>query len=60
VTAASLRQRPATQPRLGREPGCSRWVVSEAYAQLAAEGYLEARVGSGTRVRSLGPAAWTA
>jgi GntR family transcriptional regulator / MocR family aminotransferase len=37
--------------------GCSRWVVTEAYAQLAAEGYLAARVGSGTRVRPLGPAA---
>ncbi len=33
--------------------GTSRWVVTEAYEQLAAEGYLEARVGSGTRVRSL-------
>jgi len=31
--------------------GCSRWAVTEAYAQLAAEGYLEARPGSGTRVR---------
>ncbi len=30
---------------------CSRWVVTEAYAQLAAEGYLEARSGSATRVR---------
>jgi GntR family transcriptional regulator/MocR family aminotransferase len=30
---------------------CSRWVVTEAYEQLVAEGYLEARVGSGTRVR---------
>jgi GntR family transcriptional regulator / MocR family aminotransferase len=30
---------------------CSRWVVTEAYAQLTAEGYLEARTGSGTRVR---------
>src|SRR5215217_2308994 len=39
---------------LAEELGCSRWVVTEAYAQLAAEGYLEARVGSGTRVRSHG------
>jgi GntR family transcriptional regulator/MocR family aminotransferase len=31
--------------------GCSRWAVTEAYAQLSAEGYLEARPGSGTRVR---------
>jgi GntR family transcriptional regulator/MocR family aminotransferase len=30
---------------------CSRWVVTEAYAQLVAEGYLEARTGSATRVR---------
>ena len=30
---------------------CSRWVVTEAYEQLVAEGYLEARIGSGTRVR---------
>jgi GntR family transcriptional regulator/MocR family aminotransferase len=36
---------------LAEDLGCSRWVVTEAYAQLAAEGYLEARVGSGTRVR---------
>lgn len=31
--------------------GCSRWTVTEAYAQLVAEGYLEARMGSATRVR---------
>ena len=43
--------------QLAADLGCSRWVVTEAYAQLAAEGYLEARVGSGTRVRPLGPAA---
>jgi GntR family transcriptional regulator/MocR family aminotransferase len=42
---------------LAAELGCSRWVVTEAYAQLAAEGYLDGRVGSGTRVRPLGPAA---
>jgi GntR family transcriptional regulator/MocR family aminotransferase len=30
--------------------GVSRWVVTEAYGQLAAEGFLEAVVGSGTRV----------
>jgi len=35
------------------ELGCSRWVVTEAYEQLVAEGYLEARVGSGTRVRGV-------
>ena len=55
---------------LAGDLGCSRWVVTETYAQLAAEGYLEARVGSGTRVRPLGrstagppasegPPAWT-
>ena len=42
---------------LAADLGCSRWVVTEAYAQLAAEGYVEARVGSGTRVRPLGRAA---
>jgi GntR family transcriptional regulator/MocR family aminotransferase len=35
---------------LARELGVSRGVVSEAYAQLAAEGYLAARRGSGTVV----------
>jgi len=35
---------------LADELGCSRWVVTQAYAQLAAEGYLSATVGSGTRV----------
>jgi GntR family transcriptional regulator/MocR family aminotransferase len=39
---------------LAEDLGCSRWVVTEAYAQLAAEGYLDARVGSATRVRPLG------
>jgi GntR family transcriptional regulator / MocR family aminotransferase len=34
--------------------GCSRWSVTEAYTQLVAEGYLEARVGSATRVRRSG------
>jgi GntR family transcriptional regulator/MocR family aminotransferase len=38
---------------LATELGCSRWVVTEAYAQLTAEGYLAATVGSGTRVRQL-------
>ncbi|GAA0499956.1 GntR family transcriptional regulator [Paractinoplanes deccanensis] len=31
--------------------GCSRWVVTQAYAQLATEGYLIGRTGSATRVR---------
>ncbi|MFY1693156.1 PLP-dependent aminotransferase family protein [Plantactinospora sp. WMMB782] len=35
---------------LAEDLGCSRWVVTEAYAQLVAEGYLTARVGSATRV----------
>ncbi|ACQ78310.1 transcriptional regulator, GntR family with aminotransferase domain [Beutenbergia cavernae DSM 12333] len=37
---------------LARDLGCSRWAVTEAYAQLAVEGYLTARSGSVTRVRS--------
>ncbi|RXZ67432.1 GntR family transcriptional regulator, partial [Agromyces albus] len=36
--------------------GVSRWVVTEAYGQLVAEGFLESRVGSATRV-PVGPAA---
>jgi GntR family transcriptional regulator/MocR family aminotransferase len=35
---------------LAEELGCSRWVVTEAYGQLVAEGYLTAHVGSATRV----------
>ena len=42
---------------LAAELGCSRWVVTQAYDQLVAEGYLEARAGSATRVRH--PAAIT-
>ena len=38
---------------LAGELGCSRWVVTQAYAQLAAEGYLAATVGSGTKVCAL-------
>ncbi|WP_405821728.1 PLP-dependent aminotransferase family protein [Streptomyces sp. NBC_00838] len=43
---------------LAADLGCSRWVVTEAYAQLVAEGYFEARSGSATRVRTTaaGPA----
>src|SRR4051794_41767847 len=40
---------PATRS-LAAELGCSRWVVVEAYDQLAAEGWVEGRGGSGTRV----------
>ncbi|WP_407320501.1 PLP-dependent aminotransferase family protein [Isoptericola halotolerans] len=36
--------------RLADALGVSRWVVTEAYGQLVAEGVLEARVGAGTRV----------
>lgn len=45
--------------RLAQELGISRWVVTQVYEQLVAEGVLEARVGSGTRVAAgarLGPA----
>ena len=33
---------------LAAELGCSRWVVTEAYAQLVSEGYLVAATGSAT------------
>ncbi|GAA1994598.1 PLP-dependent aminotransferase family protein [Isoptericola halotolerans] len=36
--------------RLAESLGISRWVVTEAYGQLVAEGVLDARVGAGTRV----------
>jgi GntR family transcriptional regulator/MocR family aminotransferase len=35
---------------LAADLGCSRWAVTEAYQQLVAEGYAEARAGSGTSV----------
>jgi GntR family transcriptional regulator/MocR family aminotransferase len=35
---------------LAADLGCSRWVVTQAYEQLVAEGYVGARVGSATRV----------
>jgi GntR family transcriptional regulator/MocR family aminotransferase len=38
---------------LAAELGCSRWVVTQAYAELVTAGYLESRTGSGTRVRPL-------
>jgi GntR family transcriptional regulator/MocR family aminotransferase len=38
---------------LAAELGCSRWVVTQAYAELAIAGYLETRTGSGTWVRPL-------
>src|SRR6478735_3202934 len=36
--------------QLAETLGVSRWVVTEAYGQLVAEGALESRTGSGTRV----------
>jgi GntR family transcriptional regulator / MocR family aminotransferase len=47
---------PATRA-LATELGVSRGVVVEAYAQLAAEGYLDTRRGGGTRVAAGGGAA---
>lgn len=45
--------------QLAQDLGCSRWVVTESYGQLVAEGYLDARPGAATRVslaaRSAGP-----
>ncbi len=35
---------------LAADLACSRWLVTQAYAQLVAEGYLEARTGAATRV----------
>ena len=51
-----LRPQAALPPSraLAAELGCSRWVVTQAYAELATAGYLETRTGSGTRVRALG------
>ena len=43
---------------LAEDLGCSRWVVTEAYAQLAAEGYLEGLVIRTPRGRVATPAAW--
>lgn len=41
---------------LAADLGVSRWVVTEAYNQLAAEGYLVSHIGSGTRVANQGAA----
>jgi GntR family transcriptional regulator / MocR family aminotransferase len=41
---------------LAADLGCSRWVVTQAYEQLVAEGYLAARAGSATTVRTIGEA----
>nr|WP_225954384.1 PLP-dependent aminotransferase family protein [Kibdelosporangium phytohabitans] len=44
--------------RLAGDLQCSRWVVTQAYAQLVAEGYLEARAGSATRVHCWADEIW--
>ncbi|GAB3915248.1 GntR family transcriptional regulator [Microlunatus endophyticus] len=56
VRAGSLAPGAALPPSrlLAAELGCSRWVVTEAYGQLVAEGYLQATTGSATTVRDLG------
>lgn len=53
ITSGRLQVGSALPPsrQLAADLGCSRGVITEAYAQLVAEGYLDARVGSGTRVR---------
>lgn len=45
---------PATRV-LAQELGLGRNTVADAYAQLTAEGYLEARVGAGTHVADIAP-----
>jgi len=58
VRAGALAPGTALPPSrlLAAELGCSRWVVTEAYGQLVAEGYLQATTGSATIVRDLGGA----
>jgi GntR family transcriptional regulator/MocR family aminotransferase len=58
ITSGRLTEGMALPPSrtLAARLDCSRWSVTEAYAQLVAEGYLEARVGSATRVRWSGRA----
>ena len=48
--AAGAGHAAAAEPGAGAQLGVSRGVVVEAYAQLAAEGYLHARQGAGTTV----------
>ena len=52
VTEGRLRPGDRLPPTraLAEDLGLSRWVVTEAYDQLKAEGYLAARVGAGTVV----------
>jgi GntR family transcriptional regulator/MocR family aminotransferase len=58
VNAGRLRPGDRLPPTrvLADELGLSRWVVTEAYDQLKAEGYLTGRVGSGTVVAGAVPA----
>ncbi|MBO0810925.1 MAG: PLP-dependent aminotransferase family protein [Microlunatus sp.] len=58
VRDGELAQGSALPPsrQLAAELGCSRWVVTEAYGQLVAEGYLQATTGAATRVREVGGA----
>ncbi|HYJ69393.1 MAG TPA: PLP-dependent aminotransferase family protein [Nocardioidaceae bacterium] len=53
ITSGRLAEGMALPPSrtLATTLGCSRWSVTEAYSQLVAEGYLDARTGSATRVR---------
>ncbi len=53
IRSGVLAQGSALPPsrKLAEDLSCSRWVVTQAYAQLVAEGYLVARTGSATRVR---------
>ncbi|HSI13077.1 MAG TPA: PLP-dependent aminotransferase family protein [Chthoniobacter sp.] len=43
-------ERVPSSRRLGQQHGLARGTVTEVFAQLSAEGYLESRAGSGTRV----------
>jgi GntR family transcriptional regulator/MocR family aminotransferase len=53
IRAGVLGQGAALPPsrKLAEDLQCSRWVVTQAYAQLVAEGYLVGRTGSATRVQ---------
>ncbi|WP_308169968.1 MocR-like pyridoxine biosynthesis transcription factor PdxR [Acrocarpospora catenulata] len=51
---ASATRLPASR-ELARDLGVSRGAVVEAYEQLVAEGFLESRVGAGTRVALIAP-----
>lgn len=44
--------------KLAGDLQCSRWVVTQAYAQLVAEGYLVAKAGSATRVHCWADETW--